>query len=140
MAASSLRWLAVALLLATGVIHVVYGAYYLEGTSSTGGYGNTVSSGGGSFSTIFYIMGAVYLVGAVLLAINVRPRLFQTLALAYTVTLLAVWALAGARESIAYVDKAIEVILAINLIMLITRKAVKATPPMTQPATPPLSS
>ncbi len=105
-----------------------------------GGYGNTVSSPGGTLSTVFYALGAIYLVGVVLVAINVRPRLFQTLALLYTVILLAAWAFAGARDSIAYVDKAIEVILAVNLIVLITRRAVKAAPPMTRSTTLPQAS
>ena len=37
MVTSGLRWLAVALLLVAGVIHVVYGAYYVGGASSSGG-------------------------------------------------------------------------------------------------------
>ncbi len=140
MPTSGLRWLAVALLLAAGLIHEVYGAYYVGGVSTSGGYGDTVSSAGGGLSTVFYIMGAIYFAGVVLVAINVRPRLFQTLALFYIVILLAAWALAGARDSIAYVDKAIEVLLAVNLIVLITSKGVKAAPPMTQSTTPPQTS
>ncbi|MCS4540480.1 MAG: hypothetical protein HYU03_07315 [Thaumarchaeota archaeon] len=128
-----LRWLAVLLLLATGIVHTLYGAYYVGGTTqASGGYGGYAGDGGSSYggqsatpggiSTVFYVMGAIYFIGVVLLALNHRPRLFQLLALIYTLLLLIIWGVAGARDTIAFLDKAIEVILIINLVVLLRQK------------------
>ena len=104
-----LRWLAVVLLLATALIHISIG----------------FSSG----FPVFYVMGIIYLVGVGSLAVNMRPRLFQPLALVYTVILLVIWAAVGFRDVIAYVDKVLEVILVVDLIVLIRRKPAETPVP-----------
>ncbi len=107
MQSSLLRWLAVILLLATALIHIIFGA--LEVPTQV--------------APVFYLMGVIYLVGGGALAANIRPRLFQLLALVYTILIIVIWVLSGAaRIPVAYLDKTIEVVLVINLLILIRRK------------------
>ena len=102
--AAPLRWLAVVLLLATALIHLVYG-YYAEAAAPA-----------------FYGMGIVFFVGVGTLATDYRPRLFQPLALAYTLLVLVTWASIGSRTMVAYVDKSLEAVLIINLALLLHRQ------------------
>lgn len=107
MQSTLLRWLAVILLLATALIHILFGALALTP----------------QLAPVFYIMGSIYLVGGGTLAANIRPRLFQLLALVYTVLIIVIWVLSGAaRIPVAYLDKTIELVLVINLLILIRRK------------------
>ncbi len=107
MQSSILRWLAVILLLATASIHIIFGAIALPP----------------QFAPVFYLMGSIYLVGAGALAAKIRPKLFQLLALIYTVLIIAIWVVSGqARIPVAYLDKTIEVVLVINLLVLIRGK------------------
>jgi anaerobic selenocysteine-containing dehydrogenase len=99
----SLRWTAAILLLITGLIDIPYGWFFVAGYASY----------------IWYAMGAVYTVTAGVFAMNLRHRIFQPWALAYTLFLLSAWVTGGYRDVVAYVDKAIEVALAINLLLLI---------------------
>jgi len=102
-----LRWLAVILLLATALIHILFSAFLLTAQLATG----------------FYLIGGIYIVGAGGLAANIRPRMFQLLALVYTVLIISIWVLSGAaRIPVAYLDKTIELVLVINLLILIRRK------------------
>ncbi|SRR6266567_1784164 len=99
----SLRWTAAILLLITGLIDVPYGWFFVAGYASY----------------IWYAMGVVYIATAGVLAMNLRRRAFQPWALAYTLFLLSAWATGGSRDIVAYADKAIEVVLAINLVLLV---------------------
>lgn len=98
-----LRRAAALLLLATGLIDIPYGWYFVAGYASY----------------VWYGMGAIYLVLATVMARNVRPRFSLPLAFGYTLFLLAAWAAGGNRDLAAYIDKAIEVVLAISLAQLI---------------------
>ena len=103
---NGLRSIAAILLGATGLIDIPYGWFYVAGFASY----------------IWYAMGAIYLITAGAVAVNVRPGLFQLWALGYTLFLLSAWATGGSRDLVAFVDKAIETLLAINLVMLIRAK------------------
>ena len=98
----SLRWTAVALMIITGLIDIPYGWYFVAGFASY----------------LWYAMGAVYILIAGMLALNARPRVFQPLALGYSLFLLSAWATGGSRDLVAISDKIVEIVLAINLIML----------------------
>ena len=67
-------------------------------------------------------MGVIYLIGVAILLTGVKPRLFYTLSLIYTVILILVWAVAGLRDFVAYADKTIEVGAVIVLVALILKK------------------
>lgn len=105
-----LRWLAIVLLLATALIHIAIGLT-------------------GPAGVLFVAIDAIYLIGVGALAANIRPRLFQTLSIAYTVLLILAWAAATAASPpemqssllltpIALIDKAIELILVGTLVAL----------------------
>ena len=99
------RWAAITLLAATGFIHLSIGLGF-----------------GGEIGVLFDLMGVIYLVGVVILLTRFKERLFYTLSLIYTVILILVWAAAGARDQIAYVDKTIEVGAVIALVFLIRKQ------------------
>ena len=73
----------------------------------------------GYASYVWYAMGMIYIITAGIVAVNMRHRLFQPWALAYTLFLLSAWVTGGYRDVVAFADKAIEAVLAINLILLI---------------------
>ncbi len=98
-----LRRAAAVLLLATGLIDIPYGWYFVAGYASY----------------IWYGMGAIYVILAAVLAMNTRPRFFLPLAFGYTLFLVAAWVAGGNRDLVAYTDKAVEVVLAISLAQLI---------------------
>lgn len=97
------RWTASIFLVATGLIDVPYGWFYVAGYASY----------------IWYAMGVVYVATAGLLTLNLRPRLFQTWALAYTLFLLSAWVTGGSRDIIAIVDKVVEVGAVLSLVSLV---------------------
>ncbi len=109
----TLRWTAAILLVITGVIDIPYGWFFVAGFASY----------------LWYAMGAIYLVIAGMLVLNVRPRLYQPLALGYSLFLLSAWATGGSRDLVAYIDKVIEVVLAINLVLLVRHTWPSSTPP-----------
>lgn len=99
----SLRWTAAILLLTTGLIDIPYGWFFVAGYASY----------------VWYAMGVAYIVTSGILAMNLRGRIIQPWALAYALFLLSAWVTGGYRDVVAYVDKAIEVVLVINMVLLI---------------------
>ena len=91
------------LLIVTGLIDIPYGWFYVAGYASY----------------IWYAMGVVYLATAGILMMNLRPRFFQTWALGYTLFLLSAWAIGGSRDTVAIIDKAVEIVLTISLVSLV---------------------
>lgn len=87
----------------SGLIDIPYGWYYVAGYASY----------------IWYAMGIVYIITAGFFAMNLRHRFFQPWALAYTLFLLSAWVTGGYRDVVAYADKVVEAVLAINLVLLI---------------------
>jgi hypothetical protein len=98
----TLRWTSTILLIVSGLIDIPYGWFFVAGYASY----------------IWYAMGIVYIITAGVFAMNLRHRLFQPWALAYTLFLLSAWVTGGYRDIVAYGDKAVEVILALNLVFL----------------------
>jgi hypothetical protein len=99
-----LRAEAILLMAALGVLDLAYGFLYA----------------GGNYENIWYVMGALYIVFAGVTALDIEPWLFQPIVFGYSVFLLFAWLTAVvSRDPIAYIDKAIETILAISMIQLI---------------------
>jgi hypothetical protein len=98
-----LRWIASILLIATGLIDIPYGWFYVAGYASY----------------VWYAMGVGYVVTAGVLVLNLKPRFFQVWALAYTLFLLSAWATGGSRDIVAIADKAVEVALVVTLAYLV---------------------
>lgn len=100
----SLRAAAILLMSALGLIDLAYGFIYA----------------GGNYENIWYVMGAIYLILAGVMVLEVEPWLFQPIVLGYSLFLFFAWLTSGvSRDPIAYGDKAIEVILAISMVQLI---------------------
>jgi hypothetical protein len=102
----SLRWTAVALLLATGILDLYYG-----------------NSNAGFFENLWYVMGGIYVFAAIIVAANIEPRFSQLTVFAYAVFLLSLWATTALEtgaglDMVAYTDKAVEAILAVNMALL----------------------
>lgn len=98
-----LRWTTSIALLVAGSIDIPYGWFYVAGFASY----------------LWYAMGAIYIFFAGMIAMNIRPRIFQPLALGYSVFLLAAWAAGGSRDLVAILDKLVEAVAAVNLVLLI---------------------
>jgi hypothetical protein len=101
-----LRWTAVALLLVTGIIDFYYG-----------------NSNAGFYENLWYVTGGIYVFAALLIAANVEPKFSQLAVFAYTVFLWTVWATVALEtgtglDAVAYTDKAVEAILAVNMVLL----------------------
>jgi len=101
-----LRWTAVALLLVTGIIDLYYG-----------------NSFAGFYENLWYVMGGIYVFAAIVIAANVEPRFSQLAIFAYTLFLWSLWATAALEtgtglDMIAYADKAVEAVLAVNMALL----------------------
>ncbi len=119
MSSAALRWVVIGLVLVVAIIHIIYPLVAIPLFDYPAEFS--------SAAPVFYLMGAIYLVGVALLAANIRPLLFQKLILIYTILLLVIWGAIGSRDVIAYSDKAIEVILVIVLVALIRRKPAAST-------------
>ncbi|MBO0889123.1 hypothetical protein J2P12_08500 [Candidatus Bathyarchaeota archaeon] len=102
-----LRWIAVTLLLIIGALDLYYGNSYA-----------------GFYENLWYVMGAIYIFAALVIAANIEPHFTQLLVFGYAVFLWALWAAAAFEtgaglDVIAYLDKALEAILAINMALLL---------------------
>ena len=101
-----LRWTAVALLIITGSIDFYYGNF-----------------NAGFYENLWYVTGGIYIFAAIIIAANVEPRFSQLTIFAYTLFLWAVWATVALEtgtglNTVAYADKAVEAILAVNIALL----------------------
>jgi hypothetical protein len=102
-----LRWSAVGLLFIVGFLDIYYGNYYA-----------------GFFENLWYVMGAIYVFTAAVIASNFEPRFAQPAVFGYAIFLFALWATTAVTagtglDTIAYVDKAIEGVLVVNVALLI---------------------
>ncbi len=104
---ATLRWSAAILAAVTGIISFYYGDTYA-----------------GFYENLWYVMGGIYVFAAILLAANEMPHLVQPTVFGYAIFLLVLWAVGAIStgaglDIIAYLDKGIEVILVVNLVILI---------------------
>ena len=102
-----LRWTAVALILVVGVLDFYYG-----------------NSNAGFWENLWYVMGGIYIFAALVIAADIESHFSQLLIFGYAVFLLTLWATTaletGAGLSIvAYLDKALEALLAANMALLL---------------------
>jgi len=104
-ALESLKWTSSLLLGISGAIDIPYGWFFVAGYASY----------------IWYVMGVVYIAIGGMFALNFRPKIIQPLALGFTLFLLSAWVTGGYRDLVAYADKAVEVLLVVNLFLLIQR-------------------
>jgi hypothetical protein len=99
-----LRGAVVVLLSVLGVLDLVYGFLYA----------------GGNYENIWYVMGAIYIVLAGVVVLEIEPPLFRPIVLGYSILLFFAWLTSGVgRDPVAYADKAIEAVLAISALQLI---------------------
>jgi len=101
-----LRWTGAVLLLATGMLDLYYG-----------------NSFAGFYENLWYVMGGIYIFAAIIIAANIEPHFSQLTVFAYTVFLWSLWATVALEtgtglDAVAYADKAIEVFLAVNMVLL----------------------
>lgn len=101
-----IRWTAVALLLITGMIDLYYGNSYA-----------------GFYENLWYVMGGIYILAAIVIAANIEPHFSQLLVFGYALFLWSLWATTALEtgaglDVIAYTDKAIEAVLAVNMVLL----------------------
>jgi len=102
----TLRWTAVVLLLIAGIIDLYYG-----------------NSFAGFYENLWYVMGGIYIFAALVIAANVEPHFSQLTVFAYALFLWSVWATVALEtgtglDAVAYGDKAVEAILAVNMALL----------------------
>src|SRR5215472_529170 len=102
-----LRWTGVVLLVVLGGLDLYYGNSYA-----------------GFYENLWYVMGGIYIFAALILAANLQPRFSQLAVFGYALFLWSLWAAVAistgtGSDIVAYTDKAIEAILAINMIFLI---------------------
>lgn len=102
-----LHWSAVGLLFVVGLLDIYYGNYYA-----------------GFFENLWYVMGAIYVFTAAVIAANFEPRFSQPAVFGYAVFLFVLWATTAlgtgaGLDAVAYVDKAIEALLVLNMVLLI---------------------
>ena len=107
--ATMLRWSAVGLLFVTGLIDIYYGNFYA-----------------GFFENLWYVMGSIYIFTAAVIAANFEPRFAQPAVFGYAIFLFVLWATTAlgtgaGLDTIAYLDKAIEALLVVNMAVLIRR-------------------
>jgi len=103
----TLRWSAVVLLLIAGIIDLYYG-----------------NSFAGFYENLWYVMGGIYVFAALVIASNVEPHFSQLTVFAYAVFLWSVWATVALEtgtglDNVAYLDKVVEAILAVNMLLLL---------------------
>ena len=101
-----LRWTGVALLLVTGIIDLYYGNSYA-----------------GFYENLRYVMGGIYIFAAIVIAANIEPHFTQLLVFGYALFLWSLWITTALEtgaglDPIAYVDKAVEAVLAANMVLL----------------------
>jgi len=104
-----LRWTAVALLFIIGFLNIYYGNFYA-----------------GFFENLWYVMGAIYVFTAAVIAANFEPRFSQPAVFGYAVFLFSLWATTAfatgaGLDIIAYLDKAIEAVLIVNVALLVRK-------------------
>src|SRR5881409_4282454 len=97
------RWSAVLLLFITGFLDVYYGNFYA-----------------GFFENLWYVMGAIYIFTAAVIASNFEPRFAQPTVFGYAIFLFVLWATTAlgtgaGLDTVVYVDKAIEALLVVNM-------------------------
>lgn len=102
-----LSWSAVGLLFVVGFLDIYYGNYYA-----------------GFFENLWYVMGAIYVFSAAVIASNFEPRFAQPAVFGYAIFLFVLWATTAlgtgaGLDVVAYVDKAIEALLVANMALLI---------------------
>lgn len=107
-----LRWSAVGLLFATGLTDIYYGNFYA-----------------GFFENLWYVMGSIYIFTAAVIASNFEPRFAQPAVFGYAIFLFVLWATTAlgtgaGLDTVAYMDKAIEALLIVNMALLIRRSRV----------------
>jgi hypothetical protein len=83
-------------------------------------YGNSYA---GFYENLWYVMGGIYVFAAIIIASDIESHFSQLLVFGYALFLWALWAttalVTGAGlDAIAYTDKAIEAILAVNMLLL----------------------
>ena len=103
----TLRWSAVVLLLIAGIIDLYYG-----------------NSFAGFYENLWYVMGGIYIFAALVIASNIEPHFSQLTVFAYAVFLWSVWATVALEtgtglDNVAYLDKVVEAILAVNMLLLL---------------------
>src|SRR5437899_3859848 len=108
-----LIWTRVVLLLATGILDFYYG-----------------NSFAGFYENLWYVMGGIYIFAAIVLAANVVPNFVQPTIFGYALFLLSLWAvgalLTGAGvDAVAFVDKGVEALLAVNMGLLIQKSRIQ---------------
>ncbi len=109
---STIRWTSTILAIITGAINFYYGNTYA-----------------GFYENLWYVMGGIYIFAAIVLAANVMPNFVQPTVFGYALFLLSLWAvsaiLTGAGlDLVAYADKAVEGLLALNLALLIRKSRI----------------
>jgi hypothetical protein len=102
-----LRWSAVVLLFVTGLIDIYYGNFYA-----------------GFFENLWYVMGSIYIFTGAVIASNFEPRFAQPAVFGYAIFLFVLWATTAigtgaGLDTVAYVDKAIEALLVVNMALLV---------------------
>jgi len=111
-----LRWSAVALLLVTGIFDLYYG-----------------NSFAGFYENLWYVMGGIYIFAALVIASNIEPHFSQLTVFAYTLFLWSLWATVALEtgtglDAVAYADKAVEAILAVNMVLLFSSSRISLNP------------
>ncbi len=104
-----LRWSAAGLLFVIGLIDIYYGNFYA-----------------GFFENLWYVMGSIYIFTAAVIAANFEPRFAQPAVFGYSIFLFVLWATTAlgtgiGLDTVAYLDKAIEALLVVNMALLIRR-------------------
>jgi hypothetical protein len=114
---TALHWSAVGLLFAVGLLDIYYGNYYA-----------------GFFENLWYVMGAIYVFSAAVIASNFEPRFAQPAVFGYSIFLFVLWATTAigtgaGLDTVAYVDKAVEAALVVVMAVLIrdSRKIIRGS-------------
>ena len=112
-----LRWTAVAWMLVVGALDIYYGNY-----------------NAGFWENLWYVMGGIYIFAAIIIAADIESHFSQLLVFGYALFLFALWATtaleAGAGLSpVAYLDKALEAVLAVNMALLLRSSRTTHPPP-----------
>ncbi|HEX4920361.1 MAG TPA: hypothetical protein VFV92_06425 [Candidatus Bathyarchaeia archaeon] len=103
------------LLLVTGTIDLYYGNSYA-----------------GFYENLWYVMGAIYIFAAIVIAANVEPHFSQLTVFAFALFLFSLWATTALEtgaglDVVAYADKALEVLVAVNMLLLFRSSRISPT-------------